>query len=124
MPSENEGSTLVLDTCSTGRMASIRLTLPTVEVIKVLLASPPEAPAWGLKICETANLGSGTVYPILERLAKQGWITSFQETAPHPGRPARRYYELTAAGRIAAESALEERRKRYASRWRLAGGEA
>ncbi|NNN31886.1 PadR family transcriptional regulator [Streptomyces sp. S3(2020)] len=105
-------------------MASIRLTRPTVEVIKVLLASPPEAPAWGLKICEAADLGSGTVYPILERLAKQGWITSFEETAPHPGRPARRYYELTAAGRIAVNSALEARRKRHASRWGLAGGEA
>ncbi|MFG2794059.1 PadR family transcriptional regulator [Streptomyces sp. NPDC048419] len=105
-------------------MAPIRLTRPTVEVIKVLLAAPPDAPAWGLKICEEGDLGSGTVYPILERLTKQGWITSFEETAPHPGRPARRYYELTATGRMEALTALEERRRRHAGRWRLAEGEA
>ncbi|MFJ9381690.1 PadR family transcriptional regulator [Streptomyces sp. NPDC101455] len=103
-------------------MAPIRLTRPTVEVLKVLLSSPPEAPAWGLNICEEADLGSGTVYPILERLTKYGWITSFEETGPHPGRPARRYYELTATGRMEVRGALEERRKRHARRLGLAGG--
>lgn len=101
-------------------MGSIRLTRPTIEVLEVLLAATPEAPAWGLKICEQADLGSGTVYPILDRLAEQGWVTSYPETDPHPGRPPRRYYELSGEGRAAASTALEERaarRRRVLPSW-------
>ncbi|MEU3413777.1 MULTISPECIES: PadR family transcriptional regulator [unclassified Streptomyces] len=79
-------------------MPSIRLTRTTLEVLKVLVASKPDDPAWGLKICLEAQLGSGTVYPILERLERNGWITVTEESGPHPGRPARRYYTLTSAG--------------------------
>ncbi|WP_420037564.1 PadR family transcriptional regulator [Streptomyces sp. cg28] len=90
-------------------MASIRLTRPTLEVIKVLLASSPADPAWGLKICEETDLGSGTVYPILERLLDAGWATRYEETGDHPGRPKRYYYELTALGQRSAQEA--QRRK-------------
>ncbi|MCX4419335.1 MULTISPECIES: PadR family transcriptional regulator [Streptomyces] len=90
-------------------MASIRLTRPTLEVIKVLLASTADDPAWGLKICEEADLGSGTVYPILERLVDAGWATRYEETGEHPGRPKRYYYELTAAGQQAAHRARERK---------------
>ncbi|MFE4874784.1 PadR family transcriptional regulator [Streptomyces sp. NPDC056682] len=88
---------------------SIRLTRPTLEVLKALMASTADAPAWGLSICQTAELGSGTVYPILERLVENGWITSREEAGPHPGRPARRYYELTRAGRTWTVEAFEKR---------------
>jgi PadR family transcriptional regulator PadR len=91
-------------------MASIRLTRPTLEVLKVLMASTADTPAWGLSICQQAELGSGTVYPILERLTENGWIISREETDPHPGRPARRYYDLTGAGRAQAAEAFEKRR--------------
>lgn len=118
-------SFIVLDTWRyVGLMVPIRLTRPTIEVLKVLLASGPDNPAWGLKICNEADLGSGTVYPILDRLAEHGWITATAETTPHPGRPARRYYELTAAGRTQATAALEERRAKRARRFGLAGGAA
>ncbi|WP_150134051.1 PadR family transcriptional regulator [Streptomyces hyaluromycini] len=90
-------------------MASIRLTRPTLEVIKVLLASTPDNPAWGLKICEEADLGSGTVYPILERLVDAGWVTRYAEKEDHPGRPKRIYYELTALGQ---QAALEARQRK------------
>ncbi|WP_369231977.1 PadR family transcriptional regulator [Streptomyces sp. R21] len=94
-------------------MASIRLTSTTLDVIKVLLASTPDNPAWGLRICQEAGLGSGTVYPILERLLKAGWITSRREDGEHPGRPARTYYDLTGAGRSQANSAVAERAARH-----------
>jgi PadR family transcriptional regulator, regulatory protein PadR len=105
-------------------MASIRLTRPTLEVLKVLLAATDDDPAWGLKICEEAELGSGTVYPILDRLLEHGWIEAREESGPHPGRPARRYYKLTGAGRASALQALEERKARRARRLGLAGGAA
>ena len=105
-------------------MASIRLTRPTLEVLRVLLAATDDDPAWGLKICDEADLGSGTVYPILDRLSEHGWIEAREETGPHPGRPARRYYELTGTGRASAFQALEEREARRARRFGLAGGTA
>lgn len=90
----------------------------------MLLASTADSPAWGLKICDDADLGSGTVYPILDRLTEHGWVTSRVESGPHPGRPARRYYELTGTGRALAVGAAQERRGRRAGRRGLAGGTA
>ncbi|MFD9411578.1 PadR family transcriptional regulator [Streptomyces sp. NPDC059989] len=78
-------------------------------MIKVLLTSSPEAPAWGLKICEEAGLGSGTVYPILERLVEAGWVARTEEVGEHPGRPKRYYYQLTGVGQVAAQRAKESK---------------
>ncbi|MGC4983946.1 PadR family transcriptional regulator [Streptomyces sp. DT193] len=104
-------------------MANIRLTKPTIAVLEALLSATDDAPAWGLSICRDADLGPGTVYPILDRLAERGWVTSHEETGPHPGRPARRFYELTGTGRAQARSALDARttRRRH---FGLAGGAA
>ncbi|MEV8314057.1 helix-turn-helix transcriptional regulator [Streptomyces sp. NPDC059900] len=105
-------------------MASIRLTRPTLEVIRVLLASTPDDPAWGLRICEEADLGSGTVYPILTRLEDNGWVRGRTEHNPHPGRPPRRFYELTTPGRAWARDAIAERAAKRVRRLRFASGEA
>lgn len=49
----------------------------------------------------------GTLYPLLARLRKAGWVsTSWQES---PEGPPRRYYSLTAAG----ATALEEFRRAW-----------
>lgn len=93
-------------------MVNIRLTKPTIGVLEALLSATDDAPAWGLSICRDADLGPGTVYPILERLTERGWVTSREETGPHPGRPARRLYELSGTGRQLATQALESRRAR------------
>ncbi len=90
----------------------------------MLLASTAEDPAWGLKICEEADLGSGTVYPILERLVEAGWATRYEETAEHPGRPKRYYYELTALGRRAACQARERKPRLFGLRAAPEGGPA
>lgn len=49
------------------------------------------ANAEGLAITES------TVYPILSRLTKEGWVKV--RVAPSPSGPPRRYYHLTALGR-------------------------
>lgn len=105
-------------------MTDPRLTKPTIAVLEVLLAATDDAPAWGLSICREADLGSGTVYPILDRLLERGWVTSHHETEPHPGRPARRYYALTGTGRSRARDALAARLAKRSLRYRLAGGTA
>ncbi|GGN25791.1 PadR family transcriptional regulator [Streptomyces fuscichromogenes] len=102
-------------------MVNIRLTKPTVAVLETLLSATSDKQAWGLSICRDADLGPGTVYPILDRLTEHGWVTSCEETGPHPGRPARRFYELTGVGRQLATQALQARQARRL-RLGLAGG--
>ncbi|WP_235453711.1 PadR family transcriptional regulator [Streptomyces olivochromogenes] len=75
----------------------------------MLLKAPTSEPPWGFSICHDADLGPGTVYPILERLADRNWVRSWDETEPHPGRPPRRFYELTGTGREKATAALAAR---------------
>jgi PadR family transcriptional regulator PadR len=106
-------------------MTTIRLTKPTMSVLGVLLDAKPDAPAWGLSICRDADLGPGTVYPILDRLLERGWLKSWDETEAHPGRPARRFYTFTSGGRAQALEALEARNARRARfSLRPAGGAA
>jgi PadR family transcriptional regulator PadR len=93
-----------------------RLTKATMAVLDVLAsATADDDPVWGLRICERADIGPGTVYPILERLAEFGWIESWWESGQHPGRPARRYYRLTGVGRTesAAARAARDARRRW-----------
>ncbi|MFF3204889.1 PadR family transcriptional regulator [Streptomyces sp. NPDC002962] len=104
-------------------MTNIRLTKPTIAVLETLLSAAEDTPAWGLSICRDADLGPGTVYPILDRLSERGWVTSYEETGPHPGRPPRRFYELTATGRRQAVEVLAARRVRRFGLG-LAAGEA
>ncbi|NUS89381.1 MAG: PadR family transcriptional regulator [Streptomyces sp.] len=55
---------------------------------------------WGLTICQETGLCSGTVYPILERLATAGWIGTRTEDSQHPDRPPRTFYHLTLRGQM------------------------
>ena len=89
-----------------------RMTLPTQLVLRVLLAEPNQE-VYGLEIGESAGLASGTVHPILARLEGIGWLTSrWEDIDPvTEGRPARRYYRLTATG-------AEEGRAALAKAWR------
>lgn len=47
----------------------------------------------------------GTLYPLLRRLEKQGWLASRWDTS---GSRPRRYYRISAAGRKALASARRE----------------
>lgn len=70
-----------------------------------VLALLREAPAYGLEIAESMAefaplFGSeGTLYPLLTRLRKQGWVSdSWQESS---AGPPRRYYAISPDGRAA-----------------------
>ncbi|MEU6680295.1 PadR family transcriptional regulator [Streptomyces sp. NPDC046925] len=93
-------------------MAALRLTQATIGVLNELLDASQEEPTWGLKICVQADLGSSTVYPVLDRLSKLGWVISWSESTPHPGRPPRRFHALTADGRTQVRQLLEQRSAR------------
>jgi PadR family transcriptional regulator, regulatory protein PadR len=64
---------------------------------------------FGFDIIEATGLTSGTVYPTLDRLEQLAFLKSRweDETAAHrEGRPARRYFYLTAAGATVLQEAL------------------
>jgi len=83
------------------------MTTPTQLVLRVLLVDA-ESERYGLEIGEAAGLASGTVHPILARLEAIGWLTSrWEDVDPAAaGRPARRYYRLTAEGAVEAQAAI------------------
>lgn len=65
---------------------------------------------FGFDIMAATGLTSGTVYPSLDRLERLGLVVSHweDEAAAHAdGRPARRYFRLTAAGATALTAAIE-----------------
>jgi len=94
----------------------LRLTKPTLAVLQVLAEASPDDPPWGLRICELADLGSGTVYPILERLSDLGWVESWQEADQPPGRPRRRFYRFTELGTRSTAQAVSARAARRPGR--------
>ena len=64
---------------------------------------------FGFDIMDVTGLTSGTVYPALDRLETAGYLKSTWEdaAAAHAeGRPARRYFTLTAAGATTLRAAL------------------
>jgi DNA-binding PadR family transcriptional regulator len=79
----------------------------TLAVVRALAAGY----RYGFDVMDATALPSGTVYPILGRLERTGLVTaSWEDPEAHreEGRPARKYYDLTAAGRVAlAEQAAE-----------------
>jgi DNA-binding PadR family transcriptional regulator len=87
----------------------VRVTVPTARVLAALLAEP-DADRYGLDLMQATGLASGTLYPILHRLQESGWVSAaWEEIDPSAqGRPARRYYRLTAEGAERARQALAE----------------
>lgn len=96
----------------------IRLTSTTREVLDLFMAVKAQdadggaTPVWGYLICTETGLGSGTVYPILERLEEAGWITARWEADPPADRPPRRFYTLTDNGAAAYAAARHARPRR------------
>ncbi|MEU7909048.1 PadR family transcriptional regulator [Actinoplanes sp. NPDC049118] len=76
-----------------------RMTTSVLKVVAALLADPA-AERYGLRLMQDTGLPSGTLYPILVRLERAGWVESrWEEADPAAeGRPNRRYYRLTADG--------------------------
>src|ERR671918_2501203 len=78
-------------------MKRLNLTYPTALVLKALANGFHH----GFDIMDATGLPSGTVYPILRRLDREGLLTSAWEkaaVAQREQRPPRRYYEITADG--------------------------
>ena len=65
-------------------------------VLRTFLLHPD--PQCGAEIMRGLGLGAGTVYPLLKRLRRAGWL-EHAGTLPAPNEPPAHFYRLTAAGR-------------------------
>ena len=86
-----------------------KLSLGTVLILHALARGL----SYGFDIMEETGLASGTVYPVLEKLERFGFVTSRWEDpniAQREKRPPRRYYEITRDGWSALAVALEKHR--------------
>lgn len=86
----------------------VNLTYPTALVLQALARGFHH----GFDVMDATGLPSGTVYPILRRLDREGLLRSAWESAEaaqREQRPPRRYYEITGSG----EALLSEAVQRY-----------
>lgn len=100
-----------------------RISSETAAVLAYFLQMP-DTPRYGLEILRSTGVSSGTLYPILLRLERDGVLTSSagnDAPAKHRGRP-RRYYQLTKEGRGTAESDLHVWQERQRERNKLFDG--
>jgi DNA-binding PadR family transcriptional regulator len=84
----------------------LNLTYPTALVLQALARGFH----YGFDIMDATGLPSGTVYPILRRLDREGLLKSSwerQSAAQREQRPPRRNYEITAAGEAMLADAVE-----------------
>ena len=87
----------------------MKLTYPTTLVLDALARGARH----GFDVIDRTELPSGTVYPVLRRLERDGLaVAQWEEPAiaQREHRPPRRYYELTPAG----HALCAEARRRYA----------
>jgi PadR family transcriptional regulator len=77
----------------------------TLAVLADLCATPSQ---WrhGYGIARDTGLKSGTLYPVLIRLADRGLVEARWEDEQPAGRPRRHLYRLTPEGLAAATAAL------------------
>ena len=77
----------------------IKPTRATRRVLLVLLTGASNLSGW--PIGHISGTGAGSVYVVLARLEREGWVTSCWEER-FDGRPRRRFYALTRQGRAKA----------------------
>jgi PadR family transcriptional regulator, regulatory protein PadR len=91
-----------------------KLTPRMAEVIREFLEDPLKK-RYGFDLMQATGLRSGTLYPLLAKLRADGWLTVGTEDIDprEAGRPARRYYQISAAAVPAARAQLAGLSARY-----------
>ncbi|HEV3361658.1 MAG TPA: helix-turn-helix transcriptional regulator [Pseudonocardiaceae bacterium] len=86
---------------------AIRMTVPVARVLRVFL-DDTTVPRYGFDLMDVTGLASGTLYPILVRLERAGWIVAAKEDIDPvaEGRPARKNFTLTGVGERSAREQL------------------
>lgn len=74
-------------------------------LLRAMLADPGRE-MYGLELIEATGLRGGTLYPLVARLERAGWLESGWEPPITEGHPRRRYYRLTRDGAARAGRTL------------------
>jgi len=93
----------------------------TLRVFDALLAEP-DTWRYGYDLSRETGLASGSLYPILIRLAERGLLDTRWEPAAEAGRPPRHLYRLTADGAALARQRIAARDTRPSRRPSLRPG--
>jgi len=90
----------------TGPLRAVPMTVATAKVFAALL-DHPHRPSYGLALIRETGLSSGTLYPLLGRLVRMGYLKrSWEDIDPaKAGRPRRCLYIFTTDG---AKTAAEQ----------------
>ena len=92
----------------------MRLTHALYHTALALLEDPdPDRLHWGTDLSRRSGVQPGALHPILGRLLEAGWLTDSWEDPGEGlrvGRPLRRYYRVTDAGRTELAALLERAR--------------
>ncbi len=76
---------------------NLKLTPQTLLILEALLDHPTDW-KYGYNLSRVTGLKSGTLYPLLMRLADRKLLETSWEEASEPGRPPRHMYRFTAEG--------------------------
>lgn len=82
----------------------------SAQTLSVLASLEADPTAWrhGYLLATETGLRSGTLYPVLIRLAERGLVEACWEDGQPAGRPRRHLYRLSSDALAAARAALAE----------------
>ena len=103
-------------------MTSRREFSPQTLLVLAALCEQPSQWQYGYGLAGLTGLKSGTLYPILIRLADRGLVEACWQEEAQPGRPRRHFYRLTADGLASATGALTTSAQQRAARSAAAAG--
>ena len=87
-------------------MPRVPFTSPQTDAVLRSLAADPSKWRYGLSLSTELDIASGTLYPLLIRLAEAGFLESRWMDPEKAGRPARHGYRLSPAGRDLARQRM------------------
>ena len=100
----------------------LRLSPQTLQVLDAFLAAPADW-RYGYDISRDTGLKSGTLYPILIRLAEHKLLETCWETT-EAGKPPRHMYRLTPKGLRSAREQVRSYATRHPQRAALGGAKS
>lgn len=86
-----------------------------VKIAIVMMARPNDR-FWGYYLSREAGVRTGVLYPLLNRMLTEGWLSAgWEDEAEAIDRPPRRYYKLTVHGQreLGATLARAQAEARY-----------
>ena len=91
--------------------APFRVTPPLLDVLELLLDAAPGDELHGWAIMKETKRTGPTVYQVLDRLARAGWVEArWEERHPDGNKPRRRFYRIRPDQFSTARSLLAARR--------------